>query len=459
MDFSFLKNSMKKSAYSKRPLAILDPAERDAFAFIMEILLLETGARKSWEQWQEQQLATLVSHVKKRSKFWKSRVNVAVPTLENLKRLPIQTRKDVTFQVLGEGSLLTKADKIGFKKGSTSGSSGTPTSFYVSMVNVRYNSIRAVAQDILEQHDLCENRVKIITATAEQAAGKGTYFKTSKGRSWLGVLANVISHGATTKIQVLNDNDALLKELRETPPHHIICAPSIMDMLLDLGGVELLKELGVKRWIQFAGHRSDDEDKDFNSAGIEIFANYSSEEVGPIAFECPTCPGHYHVAVSNVIVETDDTLTTEMNGKTLSRVLITHLHSFATPFIRYDIGDFAKLSKTCGCGHDGPTLSHIYGRAKQFVRLSDGRYLPFVCKAHDIQSRVKCTEYQVHQKDLETIVVRIGGRESLSEIEKSALTEFIKYKTGGPFHVEIRPVSQIDWSENPKQLGFTSAVS
>lgn len=230
-----------------------------------------------------------------------------------------------------------------------------------------------------------------------------------------------------------------------------------MDMILGIGGVELLKELGVKRWIQFAGHRSPETNKIFKKAGIAISANYSSEETGPIAFECSEFPGSYHVAISNVVVETDDSLTAVVDGETLSRVLITHLHSYATPLIRYDIGDFAKLSQSCGCGHDGPTLSNIYGRAKQFIYFPDGRYVSFYFEAKDIQSRVECSEYQIHQRDTETIIIQIGGREILSEEEENALIKFIKYKTGGDFNVEVRPVLQIDWHDNPKQLGFTSA--
>lgn len=456
MDFNFLSGSIKKSAYSERPLSILNPAERDAFAFIMEILLLETGARQSWEHWQEQQLSALISHAKKRSKFWRSRAGSATPTMKDLKRLPILTRKEVTSQVSTEGSLLTKADKIGVNKRSTSGSSGTPVNFYVSAVNGRYNGVRAIAQDVLEQQDFRENRVKISTPSAEKIAGKKSYFEVSKTKGRLGPLENVFEHGATKRVYYLNDKDALLKELRKTPPHHLICAPAVMDILIEIGGIELLKELGIKRWIQFAGHRSPEIENIFKDANVSISANYSCEEIGPIGFECTKCPNHYHIAVSNVIVETDDSLTTEVNGETLSRVLITHLHSYATPFIRYDIGDFANLSHSCECGHDGPTLSKIYGRAKQFVFYPDGSYESFFFRAKEIQSRVECSEFQIHQKDIETIIIQIGGRESLTNIERCALIEFVRLKTGENFNVEILPVLEIDWSNNPKQLGFTS---
>src|SRR5581483_2318307 len=113
------------------------------------------------------------------------------------------------------------------------------------------------------------------------------------------------------------------------------------------------------------------------SIGVPSLSNYSAAELGPIAFECAKCPGHFHVAHSNVIVECDETTTAAFDEVTLGRLLVTHLHSYATPIIRYDIGDFGRLEPACRCGHDGPVISSIYGRGKHFLRRPDGKLLPF----------------------------------------------------------------------------------
>lgn len=459
MDFEFLQNSMKKTAFSGRPLSILDHKERDAFTSIMEILLLETGDRQACEQWQEQQLAALITHARKRSGFWRNKSGLVKPALENLKFLPILTRKDVTKQVLTEGALLTKADRIGFSVNSTSGSSGTPVSFYSSASNAKYNGLRTFSQDVLEQRDFRENTTIINLSDLDEPSAQNRAFRVQIEKGRLGPLTHVFEGGAVRKVTSLGSQEDLFDEFRKHTPHNLVCIPSVLDLILGMGGAQRLKELGVKRWIQNSESRSLEIDRSFKDAGISISANYSSEETGPIAFECSKRPGQYHVAISNVIVETDDRLTTEVDGETLSRVLITHLHSYATPFIRYDIGDFAKLSRSCTCGHDGPTLSNIYGRAKRFIILPNGRYIPFQFRAKSIFGRVNCTEFQIHQKDLNTIVIRIGGRESLSEREKVSLVEFIQYKTDESFNIQIRPMMEIDWQGNPKKLGFTSAVA
>jgi phenylacetate-CoA ligase len=77
----------------------------------------------------------------------------------------------------------------------------------------------------------------------------------------------------------------------------------------------------------------------FCMQNIPVRGNYSSEEVGVIGCECQHYPGNYHVAHSNVIVEIDKNSSVTVGDNTLSRVLLTHLHSYATPFIRYDVGD------------------------------------------------------------------------------------------------------------------------
>ena len=193
--------------------------------------------------------------------------------------------------------------------------------------------------------------------------------------------------------------------------------------------------------------------------GIPSLSNYSAGELGPIAAECTMNQGYYHVAHSNVIVECDQTLTSRFDGETVGRLLITHLHSYATPLIRYDIGDFGKLHDRCPCGHDGPTISHIYGRGKHFLRHPDGKYLPFYLSTRVLREAVDFRECRFRQKTIDTITVEIGGRESLSPEEQEKLRAMVIAVSDPIFKVAIKPVKEIDWSDNPKQLFFSSSVT
>jgi phenylacetate-coenzyme A ligase PaaK-like adenylate-forming protein len=228
---------------------------------------------------------------------------------------------------------------------------------------------------------------------------------------------------------------------------------------MDHGGAELVKDLGVKVWIHNSDYRSREVVEQLKQIGIPTLSNYSAGETGPIAFECRSGEGYYHVAHTNVIVECDEKLTTAFDGEVVGRLLITHLHSHATPLIRYDIGDFGKLHEQCPCGHHGPTLSHIYGRGKHFLRHPDGRYLPFYLSTRVLREAVDFSECRFRQETVDTITVQIGGRESLSREEEDKLKATIIAASDPAFKVVVKPVNEIDWSDNPKQLFFSSAVA
>lgn len=460
MDFTYLKDKINPQAFSTRPLSILNPEEREPFVRVMETLLLETASKDVWIDWQDKQLGMLLKHARARSGFWRNRLGVSPPSASNLHNLPILTRRRLSEQSRDEGPLVKSSPNMPVVSNSSSGSSGTPVKFYLTGENVRYNGMRGIVQEIIEERDFNERRCRVSSATSGMSKGKNKHFSSKRVESWLGPLSNLLNCGEYRKISYLNSKSELLNALEEFAPVHLNCSPSVMDVILDAGGIEFLKQVGVRRWIQFAGHRSNDIQAKFQNVGIEISANYSSEETGPIAFECRKCPGHFHVTVSNVIVELDDSVKVKYEGRTLGRILVTHLQSFASPMIRYDLGDFGELTQSCPCGESVPTLKNIFGRAKQFLYLPDGRFISFYFEAKDILSRCKCDEYQIRQKqDMETIEIQLAGRNNISESEKSALTEFVHSKTGYEFNVSILPVRSIDWRNNPKQLGFVSEVS
>ena len=160
-----------------------------------------------------------------------------------------------------------------------------------------------------------------------------------------------------------------------------------------------------------------------------------------------------------VIVECDDEVTASFNGISLGRLLITHLHSYATPLVRYDVGDFGKLESQCRCGHDGPTLSSIYGRGKHFLRHPNGKLLPFYLSTRAILETVDFKECRVKQVEIGSITIELGGRETISSDEEVKLKNLVIKATDPVFDVKVVPVKDIDWSQNPKRLFFSSSVA
>ena len=105
---------------------------------------------------------------------------------------------------------------------------------------------------------------------------------------------------------------------------------------------------------------------------VPLVDMYSSQEVGYIALECPDRDA-YHVQCENVLVEVVDEAGHACQPGEIGRLLVTTLHNFAMPLIRYDIGDYAEVGEACECGRGLPVLKRIVGRPTQYVDLAQWR--------------------------------------------------------------------------------------
>lgn len=375
-----------------------------------------------------------------------------------LKHLPIQSRTDVATQTKLEGSLAAKDGNAPVSSYASTGSTGAPVKVYICPENGYYNGIRSFAQYFFNNLSLKENRVQVYPAGSLAKLEKRPLIVESTD-SWTGPLSKVFDTGSAKKITHTYDDDALINELSKDQVGYLICANRYVDILLKKVGIEFIKKIGVKLWLHNSDYRNPEIVEALGSIGVPSLSNYSAGEIGPIAFECSKHQGYFHVAHTNVIVECDQQLTASFNGASLGRLLITHLHSYATPIIRYDIGDFGQVENRCRCGHDGPTISNIFGRGKHFLRHPSGKLLPFYVSTRVLVEIVAFKECRVRQNEIDKITVEIGGRETITVDEEESLKKIIIKATDPAFTIEIKPVKEIDWSSNPKRLFFSSAVA
>lgn len=173
-----------------------------------------------------------------------------------------------------------------------------------------------------------------------------------------------------------------------------------------------------------------------NAFGVPVIDTYSSNEVGVIALQC-SASGLYHIMSENLIVEVlreDGSAAAE--GE-IGRVVITDLHNFATPLIRYDIGDYAELGGPCSCGRELPTLKRILGRERNLVRMPDGTtHWPLLGFAafRDVAPLI---QYQFVQHDLKTIEFRIVAERPLTAAEETALRGIAQEALGHKFNFKF----------------------
>ena len=104
-----------------------------------------------------------------------------------------------------------------------------------------------------------------------------------------------------------------------------------------------------------------------------LYETYASHECPLMAWECRHS-GDLHTCDDGVLVEV------LRDGRAVDpgergEVVVTNLHAYAMPFIRYRIGDLATRGAPCGCGTPFSGIGEIQGRMIDYFPLPDGRLL------------------------------------------------------------------------------------
>ena len=180
--------------------------------------------------------------------------------------------------------------------------------------------------------------------------------------------------------------------------------------------------------------------------------------MGTIAIECPVS-GLYHVMADNLIVEVLRENGDPCDFNEVGQVVITDLHNFAMPLIRYATGDYAEKGGSCSCGRGLPTLKKICGRERNLAILPNGKkYWPRIGFNH-FRTIAPIEQYQLIQESLQNIEVRLVVSRTLMGNEEQALREIICEKMGFPFQLHFTYFEkQIPRGENGKFEEFICRV-
>jgi phenylacetate-CoA ligase len=146
----------------------------------------------------------------------------------------------------------------------------------------------------------------------------------------------------------------------------------------------------------------------------------------------------YHTQSENLLVEILDDSGTPCEPGQVGQVVITALHNFATPLIRYAIGDYAEVAEPCNCGRGLPSIKRILGRRRNLLTLPTGeRFWPIfgTRKFRDISSAIR--QYQVIQTTLDRLEVRLVTDQPLSADIERQLKELVVTTVGYPLCVDL----------------------
>lgn len=230
---------------------------------------------------------------------------------------------------------------------------------------------------------------------------------------------------------------AQIGALAKLAPDYLLTAPSYLRLLL-AAYMEAGASLPSLRAVWAVSEVVDDALRDACRAtlGVPIVANYSAAETGYLALQCPDQP-HLHVMAEDVLVEVVDDDNRPCAVGERGRVLVTCLHNFAMPLLRYEIGDEAVVGGPCPCGRGLPVLAAVVGRTTDHLRLPDGSSRWIDVRHYRIARNPAVLEFQVVQCSLRDIDVRLVVSRPLSEAESADIRDAAIGVFGPEFSVRL----------------------
>jgi phenylacetate-CoA ligase len=192
---------------------------------------------------------------------------------------------------------------------------------------------------------------------------------------------------------------------------------------------------------------------------VEVKDMYSCQEIGYMALQCPDHQ-HYHIQSEGVVIEVLDDDDRPCAPGEIGRVVVTDLHNFAMPLIRYEILDYAEVGEPCPCGRGLPVLSRIIGRSRNLMRMPDGtRHRPrFHPSAWAHIGPIR--QIQLVQKELDLVHVRMAvDNGKLNPQQEESLLTALRECLAYPFRMTVEYLDEIKRSANFKYEDFICEVT
>lgn len=396
------------------------------------------------EQRQFAQLRTLLAHCAAQVPYYRQLFAAAgispaaVRTPEDFRRLPILTRPvyqarlaEMCATTLPQGTTATREAR-------TSGSTGTPlTIFQTNVVHLWWYAfyLRDLEWCGLDPTGILAS----IRATGKSGPELRPFMEGVVYRSWRTQLEPLIEMGPCHGLEVQQDHRRQLDWLRRINPDYLTSYPSNLEVL-----ARLLKEEGARlprlRAIQTISDPLTPEGKELieSAFGVPVKNTYSCTEAGYLATPCPEGQG-LHVHAENVLLEVVDEAGMPCAPGQTGKVLLTTLHNFRAPFIRYALEDEVTLGPArCPCGRGLPVLTQVEGKRRPMLTLPDGRQKTSYGLTYPMSKLGGFRQYQLVQTAPTQLLVRLVPDAQWSPVQAQKLQQLVQEFFEHPMQLELR---------------------
>lgn len=327
-----------------------------------------------------------------------------IQTLEDLVKIPFTEKKDL--QIFNEDFLCVPKEKI-IDYITTSGTLGDPVTFGCTekdLQRLAYNEKKSFECAGLHPGNI----LQLMTTMDKRFMAGLAYF--------LGIR----EMGASI-IRVGNGIPELQWDtIKRIKPDTIMCVPSFILKLIQYAeehGIDY-RSSSVKRIIGI-GEGLREQDFSLNLLGrrikekwgVQLFATYSSTEMGATFSECEYgMGGHVHPELIIVEIIGEDDMPVA-DGE-IGEVVVTTLGVEGMPLLRFRTGDMAaKRVEQCKCGRNSYRLTPLVGRKNNMIKLKGTTLYPPA--VNDVLDNTDYVEnYIVFVEDSEAgtdeVIVKVG---------------------------------------------------
>ena len=324
---------------------------------------------------QEERMRSAISFLEKNSPFYKRMFSKCgidpsrIRHIDDLVKIPFTTKKDL--QLFGEDFLcVPRRDVIDYI--TTSGTLGDPVTFCCTendLQRLAFNEMKSFSCAGLTP----DSTVQLMTTIDKRFMAGLAYFL---GLRKLGAGVVRVGNGIP---------ELQWDTIRRIKPDTIMCVPSFILRLLDYAkehGIDY-KSSSVRRIIGI-GEGLRNQDFSLNLLGskiksqwdVELYATYSSTEMGATFSECPAGKGghvHPELIIVEIIGEDDLPVPDGEPGE----IVVTTLGVEGMPLLRFRTGDIAaKIVERCDCGRNSYRLTPLVGRKNNMIKLKGTTLYP-----------------------------------------------------------------------------------
>jgi phenylacetate-CoA ligase len=418
---------------------------------LFEAIKLMKNQWKSPEQIrciQSQKLRNLVRHSYEKVPYYRKLFDSLklkpedIQSADDLKKLPLLSKKIIKSLPLNQ-LIARGVDIKRCRTAMTSGSTGIPLRIYYDWCDARMIGV-ALVRNFLNFGIKSWYRFADFFNFAEPPRKRRIFDRLGIWRS--------------LKLSGWEEPDDWIKKLQNWKPQAIYGSSMTLKLLAINIMEKGLKEINPQIAISTAAVLDKASRNIISSAfKAKVFDFYASWEGGEIAWECPQCAG-YHVNSDMVVLEV------LKDGKSVppgheGEVVITNLHSYAMPFIRYRQEDVAVLSENKPiCSSPFPIIKQLKGRLTDFIILPSGKRLTPLLLFNVLGNTPGVVQYRIIQEKIDHLIIELVPVTGFNQSHSAEIKKELKKVVGEEMKIEILQRKEIDFALIHKKIIIYSKV-